>query len=138
MLVERTFSIVNNPTKDTGVCSSCPINEICLMFVDRQTGELFADRVEYSCSNSMDYRTSDYVRRTSKQASICRKSFPNYKINETTPKEIHRLVGRGGNTIVESDSFLGMIGQYILVTIGAMFIIAIIASVFCGIGSLFN
>ena len=135
MLVERTFSVVKNPAGDTGVCISCPINEICWKFINRQTGEVLKENVEYYSLHSMDY--SGFVRRTSNLASICRKSFPQYKILETTPKEIHRIVGRGGNTIVESESFFGMIGQYFLVAIGAMLIIAIIAAVFCGIGSLF-
>ena len=135
MLVERTFSVVKNPTGDREVCTTCPINTICLKFVDRQTGDLIFDKIDRYCSDN--YLSSDYIIRTSKQASICRKSFPDYKIKETTPKEIHKIVGRGGNTIVESESFLGMIGQYFLVGIAAVLIIALIAAVFCGIGSLF-
>ena len=137
MLVERTFSIVKNPTEDRGVCSSCPINTVCFKFVDKQTGNVLTQEVEYYSLHSVNYLSSDYVRRTSYQASICRKSFPNYKIVETTPKEIYRIVGRGGNTIAESDSWLGMIGQYFLVTIGAMLTIALIGAICCGIGSLF-
>lgn len=72
------------------------------------------------------------------QASVCRKSFPKYRIKETTPKEIHRIVGKSGNTIVESESSLGMIGQYFLVTIAAALIIALIGLICSGIGSLFN
>ena len=105
MLVERTFSVVENPTGDRGVCTSCPINIVCFKFVDRQTGDVHTQDVEYYSSRSGDYLSSNFVRRTSKQASICRKSFPNYKIKETTPKEIHRIVGRSGNTIVESESW---------------------------------
>ena len=138
MLVKRTFSIVKNPTSDVGVCVDCPINEICLKFVDRQNGEILTDRVKLFTSQSYDYLTTDFVKRTSNQASICRKSFPNYKIKETTPKEIHRIVGRSGNTIVESESWFGMIGQYFLVTIVTVIIIAIIGAIVCGIASLFN
>ena len=138
MLVERTFSVVKNPSSDRGICSFCPINEVCLKFVDRQSGEVINDRIESFSTQSFDYRSIDFVKKTSKQASICRKSFPDYKIEETTPKEIHRIVGRGGNTIAESDSWLGMIGQYVLVTIGAVLIIAIIGAILCGIGSLFK
>lgn len=138
MLVERTFSVVENPTGDRGVCTSCPINIVCFKFVDRQTGDVHTQDVEYYSSRSGDYLSSNFVRRTSKQASICRKSFPNYKIKETTPKEIHRIVGRSGNTIVESESWFGMIGQYFLVTIVTVIIIAIIGAIVCGIASLFN
>ena len=138
MLVERTFSVVKNPTGDRGVCTTCPINTVCFKFVDRQTGDVHTQDVEYYSSHSVDYLSSNFVRRTSSQASICRKSFPNYKIVETTPKEIHRIVGRGGNTIVESDSWLGMIGQYFLVTIVTILIIALIGAICCGIGSLFK
>lgn len=138
MLVERTFSVENNPTGDRGVCSFCPINEVCLKFVDRQSGEVISERIDSFSTQSFDYRAINFVKKTSRQASICRKSFPRYKIVETTPKEIHRIVGRGGNTIIESDSWLGMIGQYILVTIAAVIIIAIIGAIFCGIGSLFK
>lgn len=138
MLVKRTFSIVKNPTSDVGVCVDCPINEICLKFVDRQNGEILTDRVKLFTSQSYDYLITDFVKRTSNQASICRKSFPNYKIKETTPKEIHRIVGRSGNTIVESESWFGMIGQYFLVTIVTVIIIAIIGAIVCGIASLFN
>ncbi len=138
MLVERTFSVVKNPTGDKGVCSHCPINEVCLKFVDRQSGEVITERVDSFSTQSFDYRFIDFVKRTSNQASTCRKSFPQYKIVETTPKEIHRIVGRGGNTIVESESWFGMIGQYILVTIVAVLIIALIGRIFSGIGSLFN
>lgn len=138
MLVERTFSVVKNTTGDKEVCILCPINEVCLKFVDRQSGEVITERVDSFSTQSFDYRSIDFVKRTSNQASICRKSFPEYKIVETTPKEIHRIVGRGGNTIVESESWLGMIGQYFLVSIFAMVIIAIIAAVVCGIGSIFD
>lgn len=138
MLVKRTFSVVKNPMSDVGVCVDCPINEICLKFVDRQNGEILTDRVKLFTSQSYDYLTTDFVKRTSNQASICRKSFPNYKIKETTPKEIHRIVGRSGNTIVESESWFGMIGQYFLVTIVTVIIIAIIGAIVCGIASLFN
>lgn len=138
MLVERTFSVVENPTGDRGVCTSCPINIVCFKFVDRQTGDVHTQDVEYYSSRSGDYLSSNFVRRTSNQASICRKSFPNYMIKETTPKEIHRIVGRGGNTIVESESWFGMIGQYFLVTIVTVIIIAIIGAIVCGIASLFN
>lgn len=138
MLIERTFSVVDNPTGDTGICYSCPISEICLRFVDRQSGEVITDKIESFSSQSYDFSSTNFVKKTSMQASVCRKSFPRYRIKETTPKEIHRIVGKGGNTIVESDSFLGMIGQYLLVTIGVVLIIAIIAAVFCGIGSLFK
>lgn len=138
MLVERAFSVVKNPTEDKGVCSLCPINEVCLKYVDRQSGEVITERVDSFSTQSFDYRSIDFVKRTSNQASICRKSFPKYKIVETTPKEIHRIVGRGGNTIVESESWFGMIGQYILVTIGAVIIIAVIGAIVCGIGSLFK
>ncbi len=138
MLVERTFSVVKNPTEDKGVCSLCPINEVCLKYVDRQSGEVITERVDSFSTQSFDYRSIDFVKRASSQASICRKSFPKYKIVETTPKEIHRIVGRGGNTIVESESWFGMIGQYILVTIGAVIIIAVIGAIVCGIGSLFK
>ena len=96
------------------------------------------DRIERFSEQTYDYKAIEFIKRTSKQASICRKSFPNYKIVETTPKEIHRIVGRGGNTIAESNSFLGLIWQYFLVTIGAFVIIAIIGLIITGIGSLFN
>lgn len=138
MLVKRTFSVVKNPTSDVGVCVNCPINEVCLKFVDRQNGEILTDRIALFTSRSYDYHSTEFVKRTSNQASICRKSFPNYMIKETTPKEIHRIVGRGGNTIVESESWIGMIGQYFLVTIGTVIIIAIIGAIVCGIASLFN
>jgi hypothetical protein len=138
MIVERTFSVEKNPTGDKGVCSLCPINEVCLKFVDRQSGKVITERIDSFSAQSLDYRSINFVKRTSNQASICRKSFPKYKIVETTPKEIHRIVGRSGNTIVESDSWLGMIGQYFFVTIGVVIIIAIIGAVFCGIASLFN
>lgn len=138
MIVERTFSVEKNPTGDKRVCSLCPINEVCLKFVDRQSGKVITERVDSFSAQSLDYRSINFVKRTSNQASICRKSFPKYKIVETTPKEIHRIVGRSGNTIVESDSWLGMIGQYFFVTIGVVIIIAIIGAVFCGIASLFN
>jgi hypothetical protein len=138
MLVERTFSVVKNPTGDRGVCAFCPINEVCLKFVDRQSGEVIAEQVDGFSRQSLDYRSINFVKRTSEQASICRKAFPNYMIKETTPKEIHRIVGKGGNTIVESESWFGMIGQYILVTIVAVLIIALIGLIFSGIGSLFN
>ncbi len=138
MLVERTFSVVKNPTGDRGVCAFCPINEVCLKFVDRQSGEVIAEQVDGFSRQSLDYRSINFVKITSEQASICRKAFPNYMIKETTPKEIHRIVGKGGNTIVESESWFGMIGQYILVTIVAVLIIALIGLIFSGIGSLFN
>lgn len=138
MLVERTFSIEKNANGDRNICSFCPINEVCLRFVDRQSGDVITERVDSFSTQSFDYRSNDFIKKTSKQASICRKSFPKYKIVETTPKEIHRIVGRGGNTIVESDSWLGMIGQYFLVAIGVVVIIAIIGAVFCGIAELFN
>ena len=109
-----------------------------MKFVDRQSGKVITERIDSFSAQSLDHRSINFVKRTSNQASICRKSFPKYKIVETTPKEIHRIVGRSGNTIVESDSWLGMIGQYFFVTIGVVIIIAIIGAVFCGIASLFN
>ena len=138
MLVERTFSVVDNPTGDTGICYSCPIREVCFEFVDRQSGDVITDKVEKLSLQSYSFSSTNYVKKTSLQASICRKSFPKFKIKETTPKEIHRIVGKGGNTIVESESSLGMIGQYFLVTIAAALIIALIGLICSGIGSLFN
>lgn len=137
MLVERTFSVIDNPSGDTGICFNCPINEMCFKFVDRQNGEILTDRIEAFSSQTYDYHAIDFVKTTAKKASICRKAFPKYRIKETTPKEIHRIVGRGGNTIVESESFLGMIGQYILVTIGVVVIFGLMALLISGIGSLF-
>ena len=137
MLVERTFSVIDNPSGDNGICLNCPINEVCFKFVDRQNCEILTDRIEAFSSQTYDYHAIDFVKTTAKQASICRKAFPKYKIKETTPKEIHRIVGRGGNTIVESESFFGMIGQYFLVAIGSALIIALIGLIFSGIGSLF-
>ena len=137
MLVERTFSVEDNPTGDNGICLNCPINEVCFKFVDRKNGEMLTDKVEVFSSRTYDYRAIDFVKTTAKKASICRKAFPKYRIKETTPKEIHRIVGRGGNAIVESESFLGMIGQYILVTIGVVVIFGLIALLISGIGSLF-
>ena len=137
MLVERTFSVIDNPSGDNGICFNCLINEVCFKFVDRQNGEILADRVESFALQTYNYHAVDFVKITAKKASICRKAFPKYRIKETTPKEIHRIVGRGGNTIVESESFLGMIGQYIIVTIGVVVIFGLIALLISGIGSLF-
>lgn len=137
MLVERTFSVIDNPTGDTGICWNCPINEVCFKFVDRQNCEILTDRIEAFSLQTYDYHAVDFVKTTAKKASICRKAFPIYRIKETTPKEIHRIVGKGGNTIVESESFLGMIGQYIIVTIGVVVIFGLIALLISGIGSLF-
>ena len=137
MLVERTFSVIDNPTGDNGICFNCPINEVCFKFVDRQNGEILTDRIEAFSSQTYDYHAIYFVKTTAKKASICRKAFPKYRIKETTPKEIHRIVGRAGNTIVESESFLGMIGQYIIVTIGVVVIFGLIALLISGIGSLF-
>ncbi|MBR4837697.1 MAG: hypothetical protein IK004_04580 [Bacteroidales bacterium] len=137
MLVERTFSVIDNPAGDTGICWDCPINEVCIKFINRQNGEILEDRVEAFSLHTCDYLAIDFVKITAKKASICCKAFPKYRIKETTPKEIHRIVGKGGNTIVESESFLGMIGQYFLVAIGSALIIALIGLIFSGIGSLF-
>lgn len=137
MLVERTFSVIDNPSGDNGICFNCPINEVCFKFVDRQNGDILADRIESFSSQTYDYHAVDFVKTTAKKASICRKAFPKYRIKETTPKEIHRIVGRGGNTIVESESFLGMIGQYILIGIVSVIVIGLIALIISGIGSLF-
>lgn len=63
MLVERTFSVVENPTGDRGVCTSCPINIVCFKFVDRQTGDVHTQDVEYYSSHSGDYLSSNFVRR---------------------------------------------------------------------------
>lgn len=138
MLVERSFSVVKKNSGETNGCVSCPIIEVCYKFVDRQSGDIIMDRIERFSEQTYDYKAIEFIKRTSNQASICRKSFPNFKIVETTPKEIHRIVGRGGNTIAESNSFLGLIWQYFLVTIGAFVIIAIIGLIITGIGSLFN
>lgn len=63
MLVERTFSVVENLTGDRGVCTSCPINIVCFKFVDRQTCDVHTQDVEYYSSRSGDYLSSNFVRR---------------------------------------------------------------------------
>ena len=138
MLVERTFSIVDNTTNDRGVCGSCPINEICFNFVDRESGEVNIDKINRLSNQTYNYQAVNYVKTTSRQAAVCWKSFPKYKIKETTPKEVYRVIGKGGNTIIEANSWFGMIGQYFITIIISVLIIALIAAIFCGIGSLFN
>ena len=51
---------------------------------------------------------------------------------------IHRLVGRGGQTIVESESWLGMIGQTFLSGIIGVVALMIIIGIIFGIASLFG
>lgn len=70
MLVERTFSVVDNPTGDTGICYSCPINEVCLRFVDRKSGEVITDKVESFSSQSYDFSSTNFVKKNF-YASIC-------------------------------------------------------------------
>ena len=53
-------------------------------------------------------------------------------------KTRHVLVDKRGNEIFSSDSFLGYIGGLIVITIGSCIVIAIIAAIICGIGSLFK
>lgn len=62
MLVERTFSVVKNTTGDKEVCILCPINEVCLKFVDRQSGEVITERVDSFSTQSFDYRSIDFVK----------------------------------------------------------------------------
>lgn len=131
MLVTRTFRVVDNKSTDLP-CNNCPILMICYNFIDNNSGEIIASKY-----NQMSIvQKHDYEEIISK-ASYCRKGFPKYKVIETTPKQVHRLVGKGGNTILESNSFLGMIGQMILTVIISVIALAIFASIFCGIANLF-
>ena len=53
-------------------------------------------------------------------------------------KTRHTLVDKRGNEVFSSDSFLGFIGGYVLISIGSCIVIAIIGSIICGISSLFE
>ena len=134
MLVTRTFSVRENKNGEAVECSSCPLFMFCIKYVNIQTGEINNNLV----NNITDYSTKDFVQENISKASICRKSYPKYRIVETTPKEIHRLVGRGGQTIVESDSWLGMIGQTFLSGIIGIVALIIIIGIIFGIASLFG
>ena len=138
MTVERTFSVVRNPQGDTKICLTCPIQAICFEFVDQQNGEILKKKLEKISEQPIDYSSVFYVMKTATQAATCRKSFPNYKIKETTPQEIHRIVGRDGSTIVESSSCMGMIGKYLLIIIMSILFLSLIALICSSIGSLFN
>lgn len=133
MLVTRSFKVVRNTEGESPSCFFCPLDDLCKKYVSHESGE-----VNYYLINDSDYSERDYIKKNALIAATCKKSFPNYRVVETTPKEIHRIVGRGGNTIVEAHSSLGLIGKYFLVTIGACVVFIIIALVFCGIANIFN
>ena len=107
---------------------------VCIKYVNIQTGE-----IKYDLVNSIsDYSTKDFVQENVSIISTCRKSYPKFKIVETTPEEIHRIVGRGGQTIAESESWLGMIGQTFLSGFLGIVALAIIIGIIFGIASLFG
>ena len=122
MLVPRTFKLVKNDAGETTKCFNCPLIALCKKYINQETGEIQNNLV----SGLTTYSERVFVQGNAPLASSCKKAFPNYKIIETTPKEVYHVIDRAGNTVIEANSFGGMIGKYLLVILVAIIIIALI------------
>lgn len=85
---------------------------------------------------SLWYTDREQLKEILLYAIKCKKLYPNYHIKDERVTQ-HVLMGRGGNEILRANSFWGLIGKVFITAIGAFFMLIIIGSIFCAIGSLF-
>lgn len=128
MLIPRTFKLATNKNAPMSPCKDCPIMTICMRYTNS-----VGDIINIDDSNSLNYEYKSIL----DTASTCKKTLPQYRVVETTPKEKYTLVGKAGNTILEADSFGGLILRHFLTLLLSFVVIAIIAAIVCGIASIF-
>lgn len=122
-------------------CVDCMVKDACSLLND--DGEFSQKTLEYY--NKLDKRRSRYggiggVIATEETviASKCRKQFPRYTVSLRNSTKRHVLVGKTGNEIFSSDSFLGLVGLMLFNIIISGVIIAFIGLIASSIGSLFQ
>lgn len=133
------LKLVKNTTKKSYTCLSCPIMNLCYECISFDGS--IKNGAQQTLNNARFWSSNQiYFDEAVQMAKECRKQFPNYAIIDDIleRKSQHVLCNNWGHEIISANTWWGLMGKALLVSIGGIIFFAIIASIICGIASLFS